>query len=386
MIARSERICVWLFLTSASLLLFACNVFPLCAALIGNNFEISGSGCRFPDAAFSTVSRKYLVVWADYNVTRIGGRLVNDEGVAIGTPFEISEAPFGGLYPAVAYNALNDEFLVTWDSFGTNQLGESREAIYGQRIRASDGALLGGNLRIGSHAGGIRSAVAWSASNNLYLVVYWVPAGTIEIYGQRVLANGTLTGPNLDISNDSIFSGYPAIAWGLAGNQFLVTWDSEDGNIHGQRVDAATGSLLGSTIIVTTGGAKDRSCVAYDSINQRWLVQFNNNANPGFSYDQYGQLINTNGSLIGGLIPLAHTPAFEGDTQFGGDIAFVPNARRFFSSFGTDTGMGGQESFADGSPAAPQVTLGTGYYTSLNNAADPLRNRFLTAWEGLVGT
>src|SRR6185503_19472558 len=99
-----------------------------------------------------------------------------------------------------------------------------------------------------------------------------------------------------------------------------------------------TGALLGSTIFVTTGGAKDRSCVAYDSVNNRWLVQFNNGGNAGFSYDQYGQLINADGTLNGSAIPLAHTTSFEGDTQFGGDIAFVPRARRFFSSFGTDTG------------------------------------------------
>src|SRR6185369_13446539 len=134
-----------------------------------------------------------------------------------------------------------------------------------------------------------------------------------------------------------------------------------------------------------TGGGKDRSCIAYDSINQRWLVQFNNGANAGFSYDQYGQLVNISGSLTGASIPLAHTPSFEGDTQFGGDVAFVPGARRFFSSFGTDTGMGGQESFVDGSPVGQQVVIGTGYYTSLNNAADPNRNRFLTVWEGMVG-
>src|SRR2546425_1422453 len=127
MIARSERFCLWFFTTSASLLLFACNVFLLHAALIANNFEISSSGCRLPAAAFSTASRKSLVVWADYNVTRIAGRLVTDEGAVAGAIFEISEAPFGGLYPAGAYNAANDEFLVTWDSFGTNLMAEARE-------------------------------------------------------------------------------------------------------------------------------------------------------------------------------------------------------------------------------------------------------------------
>jgi hypothetical protein len=356
-----------------------CGV-PAFSAKLGNNFEISGPGCRFPDVAFSTVSHQFMVVWPDYNLGRVFGRFVSDTGAASGAAFPICEAPFGALYPAIAFNATNDEFLVTWDDTGNRGA-----VIYGQRVRGSDGGLIGSNFAIGSVAGGIRSAVAWSPVQNAYLVVYWGPgSGAPEVYGQRVSASGTLLSGNFNISNDTPFSGYPAIAWG-APDQFLVTWDNEDGNIHGQRIDPASGASLGSRIIVSTGGGKDRSCIAYDSINQRWLVQFNNGANAGFSYDQYGQLVNTAGSLVGASIPLAHTPSFEGDTQFGGDVAFVPGARRFFSSFGTDTGMSGQESFADGSPVGQQVVIGTGYYTSLNNAADPNRNRFLTVWEGMVG-
>jgi|GEM_PF-5396299 hypothetical protein len=355
-------------------------VAPARAALLGNNISLSGPGCRFPDVALGSVSAKYLVVWPDYNVSRIYGRFVADTGVPGGAAFPISDAGFGALFPAIVFNASNNEFLVTWDDAGGRG-----GVILGQRVRGSDGALMGTNFAIGTLYGGIRSAVAWSPVNNVYLVVYWGNSGgIIDVSGQRVSGSGALLGANFNISNDPIFSGYPAVAWG-ASNQFLVTWDNEDGNIHGRRIDPATGALLGAPIIVTTGGAKDRSCIAYDSVNARWLVQFNNGGNAGFSYDQYGQLVNVDGTLFGSPLPLAHSPAFEGDTQFGGDVAFVPGARRFFSSFGTDTGMGGQESLANGAAAGAQVVLGTGFYTSLNNAADPQRNRFLTAWEGMVG-
>jgi len=353
---------------------------PSGAALLGNNFELSGPGCRFPDVAFGSADSRYLVVWPDYSAGRVLGRFVTHTGTVSAAAFPISEAPYGALYPAVAYDETSHEFLVTWDD-----AGDRGGVIYGQRVRASDGALVGANFPIGSIYGGIRSAVAWSSVSGCYLVVYWGPGGAApEVYGQRVAGDGALLGANFNISNDGVFSGYPAVAWGVSDNQFLVTWDNDDGNIHGRRVDPGSGALLGSMIVVTTGGAKDRSCSAYDSVNQRWLVQFNDGANAGMSYDQSGQLINADGTLNGGLIPLAHTPAFEGDTQFGGDVAFVPGARRFFSSFGTDNGMGGQESSATGALVGPQVVLGTGYYTSLNNAADPEHNRFLTVWEGLV--
>ncbi|HEY2952779.1 MAG TPA: hypothetical protein VGK40_09360 [Verrucomicrobiae bacterium] len=355
---------------------------PARAALVGSTLEISGPGCRFPDAAYGSVSRKYLVVWADYNDGRVYGRLVAGDGAMSAGVFPISDAGFGALYPATAFNVASNEFLVTWDDAGGRG-----GVIYGQRVRGSDGALAGPNFAIGSLFGGIRSAVAWSPVSSNYLVVFWGPgAAAPEVYGQRVSGGGALLGVNFNISNDSPFSGYPAVAWGSSGNQFLVTWDNEDGNIHGQRVSAATGSPLGGVILVTSGGGKDRSCVADDSVNNRWFVQYNDNANAGFSYDQYGQLVNSDGTLSGGPVAIAHTTAFEGDTQFGGDVAFEPGARRYFSSFGTDSGMGGQESLASGAPLGPQVTLGTGYYTSLNNAADPDTHRFLTAWEGLAGS
>jgi len=209
------------------------------AALLGNNFEMSGPGCRFPDVAFGTVESKYLVVWPDYNVSRIFGRFVTAAGTVSGLAFPVSEAPFGALYPAIAFNATDNEFLATWDDAGSRG-----GVIYGQRVRGSDGALMGTNFPIGTLYGGIRSAVAWSPVNNVYLVVYWGNSGgVIDVFGQRGCGSGALLGGNFNVSNDAIFSGYPAVAWG-APNQFLVTWDNEDGNIHGRRIDPANGALL----------------------------------------------------------------------------------------------------------------------------------------------
>src|SRR6185436_1207444 len=91
---------------------------PARAALVGGTLQISGGGGRFPDVAYSTVSRKYLVVWVDYNVTRIFGRLVGGDGAMSGGSFVISEAGFGGLYPAIACNSASNEFLVTCDDTG----------------------------------------------------------------------------------------------------------------------------------------------------------------------------------------------------------------------------------------------------------------------------
>ena len=143
--------------------------------LVGSNFfQISTNiGTRMPDVAYDSVDGKYLVVWMDYRFSppQIWGRLVTGNGTVSGTDFRISDAT-GGYYPAIAYNATNNEFLVTWD--------DQRPGyhIYAQRVRGSDGVLLGGNFSAGTLAGN-RSAVAWSATSNNYLVAFAVVDGSV---------------------------------------------------------------------------------------------------------------------------------------------------------------------------------------------------------------
>ena len=107
-----------LLLALALLLTTLATSLPVRAALLGNNFTLSGPGCRFPDVAYGSVSGQYLVVWTDYNVARIFGRFVSAAGAPGSVVFPISEAPFGALYPTIAFNAANNEFLVTWDDAG----------------------------------------------------------------------------------------------------------------------------------------------------------------------------------------------------------------------------------------------------------------------------
>ncbi|MDO8587368.1 MAG: hypothetical protein Q7T82_10035, partial [Armatimonadota bacterium] len=352
------------------------------AGLIGGNIYVSGAGCRFPDVAYDSVDGKYLVVWPDYNYSpgRIFGRFVSNAGANIGSPFQISDGTVYALYPTLAYNSTNNEFLVTWDD------GRGPDKIAGQRVRGSDGALLGGNFTIGTTPGG-RSSVAWSSTSNCYYVVYYLAAGNVDVFGQRVSNAGTLLGSEKNISNDTAYSGYPSVGYGSSGNQFLVTWDHSDftSPIHGQRIDAATGNAVGGVFSVTSLGYEDRSSVTYDNVNNRFMVQCNEQGNPGYSYDQYGQLVNTDGTLYGGFIPIAHTASFEGETLLGGDVAYTGGARRYFSIFQQDSNMAGQEVLPSGALPGGPVILGTNTGGHGGVAADTSLNRFLAVWESFEG-
>ena len=355
------------------------------AGEVGSPFVVASGGARFPDVAYNSVDGTYLAVWVDYSVQSVPvvrGRRVSNTGSSIGDGFRISEVATGGAYyPSVAYNAMDNEFLVSFDTDPT---------IYGQRVRGSDGAMVGGNFGIGVVDAG-RSSVAWSPISNNYLVAYWAfPGGPTEIYGRRLTNTGSLIGNEFNISNDNRFSGYPSVAWGATDNQFLVAWDHEpvdnQGYIRGQRLSASDGSLLSGPFNIATSGTDNRSNIAYDSISNRWFVQYNL-SNPGFSYDQFATFVNPDGSLASNSLPIAHTTGFEGDTLLGGDIAFTPGFDgRFFSVFerelGTLNGSTGQESSAAGSLIGPQLSLSSSGAGSIAVAADTNLHRFLTVWDG----
>ena len=356
------------------------------AGLVGGNFQISGPGPWFPDVAYNNVDHKYLVVYPYYgmNPARIWGRLVTADGVAEASEFPISES--GGLWPAVAYNPSTGEFLVTWD----DQRGEPY-AIYGQRVRGSDGSLAGGNFKI-SDALGWRSTVACSsaAAGYCYLVAWW--DNTSEIRAQRVSAAGALLGSNVNLSNNSAFSGYPAVGYGLSGNQFLVTWNHEPpgndnfGLIRGIRVDALTGNPLGVAFDLTGQGTEYHSNIAYDPGHARWLVQFSQ-SNAGRSSDQYGIFVNTSGTL-GEAVTIAATTAFEGDTISGGDIAFEPGIGRYLGGFHSEpesNGAAAHELSASGLPVRGITFLSYDEGGSVGVAADTDHGRFLAVWQRPVG-
>jgi hypothetical protein len=343
------------------------------AGLVSEKITLSEQGCRFPDVA--TAGDRFLVVWADYAQKRVCGRFVaTSDAKPVAPAFCISEpVATSALFPAVGYAKERDELLVTWDDEGRG------DVIHGQRVRR-DGTLLGANFAIGTIAGTIRSAVAWCGGANRWLVAYGAPVTGSDVHARLLDAEGKPIGAALDVGVEPAFAGYPSVVCG--GDRFLVTWDHDDGNIRARIVDAATGTM-GPVRAITTGGAKDRSQTAFDPVRMRFVVAHNEQGQPGFSYDQYGRLVALTGETIGEPFALAHEMGFEGDTQFGGDIAVLPAAQRMVSSFGTDNGMSLQEADIDGKLIGPQVVLGTGNYTSLSNAADDTRAHVITAWEGL---
>src|SRR5262245_10111378 len=147
--------------------------------------------------------------------------------------------------PAVAYNPTNNEYLVVWEG-NENPAGYEVE-IHGQRLNAATGAEVGANdFRIsdmGPDGDGrfsaIEAAVAYNSTDNEYLVVWGASDPTVEeneIFGQRLdAATGTEVGTNdfrisdMGPDGDPNFDGStPAVAYNPTNNEYLVTWYGND--------------------------------------------------------------------------------------------------------------------------------------------------------------
>jgi hypothetical protein len=268
-----------------------------------NDFRISDVGVDGdtdfgafePQVACNASDNEYLVVWCGNDnalsvspEVEIYGQRLDASGAEIGVnDFRISDMGLegdntpGAWYPAVAWNAVSEEYLVVWngaDDDGGPVNTDNESEIWGQRLDA-DGAEVGSNdFRIsemgidGSHSGAaLHPLVAWNANENEYLVVWFgddvlppLVQGEWEIHGQRLDAAGNEIGVDDfrisdmgDLGDWNYMNGDHnalGVAWSAALDEYLVVWASDDNvfplvhaeyEIFGQALDAS-GAEIGS--------------------------------------------------------------------------------------------------------------------------------------------
>lgn len=290
---------------------------------------------------YNTNTSQYLVVWAgddnplvdDENDDEweIFGQLIEaDSGNEIGTnDFRISDMgpdgdpDYGAFEPAVAYNSTDNEYLVVWyGDDNTGALVDNEVEIFGQRLDAwwfNDLAEIGANdfriSQMGPNGDTDYSvyapAIAYNDFNNEYLVVWQGDDNTAplvnwayEIFGQRInAATGALVGANgFRISymgpegNIEYGASEPDVTYNGANNEYLVVWKGDDDiaplvdeefEIFGQRLDAATGNAMGASgfRISNMGpdgdpgyGAEDPA-TAYNPIKMEYLIVWHGDDN-----------------------------------------------------------------------------------------------------------
>jgi len=297
-----------------------------------NDFRISfmggtgdaTDGAFSADAVYNPMANEYLVVWRGDGETafdgdfEIYGRRVSPDGTLLGERITISQmrpsssGAYTGFSPAVAYNAIDNEYLVVWtgDQSMLGGVVDGEYEIWGQRLDGTTGVEIGANdFRISDMGGtgdpaygAALPAVVHNSIDNEYLVVWsgdddvgGLVAQEMEIFGQRLDASGVEIGANdfrisdMGCTGDPAYDARsPAAAYNPVTGQYLVVWsgdDSEGGlvdnerEIFGQRLDPS-GVELGENDfrISDMGGSGDSSysafapAVAYAASSGEYLV------------------------------------------------------------------------------------------------------------------
>jgi hypothetical protein len=285
------------------------------AEVTGTQFQVSSSTDDYMSSiAYDSTHNRYLVAWLDESGSNdvLTGQLRGAGGSAVGASFAIytfSGGSWGS--PGIAYNATDDQFLVTWV--------RSDNSVFAQRV-ASDGSLSGSAITVSSNtysSMNYQSDVAWSPDAGQYLVVwhgYNSTLGSDAVRGRLVAPDGTLSGTS-DLLISTVDTEQTTVAYNTVDHEFLVVWNQDnepsDGwGIWGRRV-ATDGTTLGESsfrISHTSFADAYRPRIAFDPDNDRYLVVWIDPSTEGGgncaagawgAYELFGQLVDADGTMVG---------------------------------------------------------------------------------------
>jgi len=184
-----------------------------------------------PDAAYDPINDRYLVVWIydvygngnDWDV--MGCLMPYDGPSASYTPIPLGYYSSNQWEPRVAYASTQQEFLVTWWNEGTPGI---HSYISVQRV-SSAGMALGANLDV-AYGNEDREYpdLAYNQARNEYLITYQLEDGGGDIYAVRMSALGSVIGGEFSIADWPDAETAPAVAATAAGNEWAVAWQSDN--------------------------------------------------------------------------------------------------------------------------------------------------------------
>jgi hypothetical protein len=306
-----------------------------------------------PVIAYSPVQQEYMVVYTDNTDstdTNIYANTFSWNGASKSTQLAIDTDALNQAYPAIAYNRLQNEFLIVYQT--VNALGTTD--VIGKRYRLSDHTLLPAVTIASSSSGVYRDFqdVAYNPKRNTYFVTY-VIEDTVNhrllLAGRGVSADLANHGPEVEIAAGPVIFYFSAIAAGADGylvaysnlgyiygrlisgdgvplgdasgfpiptappkmnttnpdvaylgtSTYLVTWHffdyttSDTADVFGQYVNANTGSLLGPNILIDSNPYLDEGASAACNPSGACLIAYmhNGTAYPGGNIGIRGRIV-----------------------------------------------------------------------------------------------
>ena len=330
-----------------------------------------------PAVAYSSVSKQYMVVWegdqlaatddefeifgqrleiTGSGLTEVGGgadRIISDVG-PVGDPSR------DAAFPALAYNSLQNQFLITWE--GDDLATDDEFEIFGRRYKPDTDLFDGSEFRISNfdvdaNRDAVRPAVAYNRTSGQYLVTFVgdnLPTDEEhEVWGQRVWGSATMgtevatdfrisnVGPdgtaNRGVSFDERSND---VVWNSDTNQYLVVFQGDGGvtnnqwYVYGQRL-SSTGGQAGNDFQISsstnsTNRTSSHPAVTYSNAADEYLVAWQSDVGTtvAFEYEIFARSLKAGGqaassprqvSLVGNNGDTSRTP-FHPDVAYNGFV------------------------------------------------------------------
>jgi hypothetical protein len=309
----------------------------------------------FPAAAYNANHQEYLVVW--HNLWGNGSRdiyaqRITESGELLSW-FAVASGPNSRAQPSVAYDPVNDRYLVVWayDLLGNG----SNWDLYGRFIPwdGPDAGLV--EFPISSWPSNQWEPIVTYARAQEEFLVVWTntPVSTpAYVSGRRIFADGSgfPPGDGFTIASDLVENRVnPAVAYNLARNEFLVTYD--DGlDIHATRL-TGEGLMLGGGEfgIASWPDTESHPAVAACRNADQYLVAWQSLVGAS-NYDVYARYVTGDGSLDGGPLVVEDTTVSEIEPAVGCNEAgnkYLLAWQQQYSSAVGPYGIWGRMAFAD---------------------------------------
>lgn len=290
---------------------------------IADDFPVSDARADqlYPDVAYSTASRKYLVVWQDHRggrgETDIWARTLSPLGALEGSEIMVCAETGSQMTPRVAYSTGSDGYLVVWQD---ERNGTGNGFAFAHRV-SSDGELSGSAFALST--GGVNyqiRAVAVGSDLGGWMAA-WQDGRNIsgdEIHGQLIDGSGAILDADVAIAGASHGQERPDIACGSSVAGQMAVWmdyrNGTDYDIFGQQF-GVDGSLVGDNIaLLPRANSQGAPRIAYNSVESDYFVAAHSlESSDGF--DVLGIHIGSDGSLLGGPFLLSESTA-TGDEGF----------------------------------------------------------------------
>ncbi len=202
--------------------------------------------------------------------------------------------------PSVAMDADGD-FVVTWESQGQSGGNLALSDVYAQRFD-SNGDPVGVEFAVYAASYNQRNPATAMDRDGNFVVVFENDTnglGNLQIWAWRYGSNGGFLG-NQFITNDSLAKQYPSIAMASGSGDFVVAWDSLDGDSYGiyARRYKNNGTPWADIFKVntTTTGVQTKSSIGMDNYSNFLVAWEAHGGQDGDGIGVYAQMYTSNGT------------------------------------------------------------------------------------------